>query len=264
MSGFRSVVIALGAVFLASCAVQAPSFDLPTDETGAQETSSITQRIRCELASLVDPILTANSIDIDYLTKADYYFSGLIYLDTTDKGNISPRVTFPDTMKYVFGINADASQQRQDTLSIWVNERLSRLAQDVGNQPRTAKCPDFDGNLSGDLGLARSVKIALATAGLRESTNQDPTSGEFSGSVEFQTRLAITGAGPTWTFRHFTGPGELGGVSRMHTNRLTFGFAAGKGKNPYYNAAQRARILVEQQLQAEAVVQLSGIRGAVR
>ncbi|MFH6786325.1 MULTISPECIES: hypothetical protein [Methylobacterium] len=267
MTRLKGVIAAFLSLDLAGCALTVPSFDIPTDAYGVPLTTSITRRIRCELASLLYEMHDGKTYRTpyhQYLVGNNYQVAMLVYLNVSNKAGVAPEVTFPDTAKYLFGLSGQADLQREDTLSLNLYFSMVDIDFKYSRDPAAFDCPDVDANLSGELGIRRSVAGAIATTGLKRDSTVSPLDGEFSGSIQFVKNLGITGAGPTWTFRHFTGPGAFASASRSNTDKISFGFASGKVLNRGYNAEIRARQLVGEQIQSDTNAQLSGIRNLLR
>jgi hypothetical protein len=54
----------------------------------------------------------------------------------------------------------------------------------------------------------------------------------------------LNSVGPTWSLKHFKGPGSLGGISEVNTDKVVFAFAQSQpadGKKGKSNAVQAAK-----------------------
>lgn len=261
---WKNVAGALSLIPLCSCALVAPSFDIPTDESGIQRTRTIVERIRCELWELVRNDTQPPPPLRESLLRFDYQFAAALYLDVNNKAGLTPLASFPDTAKYVFDIGAQLDQSRQDSVTVNIAFSMREIARDLQDIPRLQKCPPTNTNLSGDLGLKRRAEMAMTTPYNTISNDIAPDKGEFSGTISFISTYAITGAGPTWTFRHFRGLGQFGSASSVYTDRLTYAFASGKNSGRYLSGVPLARRLIVEQNQNDALSQLSALRNTFR
>jgi hypothetical protein len=260
---------------LYGCAQFPPRFDVPTDKRNVPSTASIVERITCELVDMVRDDGPKRSDISPLLIAYDYQVAMLLSLDVNDTGSIAPSFNFPHgTFATNFGLTL--SQSRQDTLSINLTYSMRDLARRYLSEPELRECPSMDTNLAGNLGLRRTVTAALETPGLNTNpANLSPTSGEFSGSVNFVVTKSIDQAGPTWTLENFKGPGNLGSLSSVNTDKLSFAFATGpqmgtkfdpkaKAPLPSERAGRRLDDALQRQLNIDLGTQLSGIRGAIQ
>jgi hypothetical protein len=263
---FISTALVTGAASLGGCASIAPNFDIPTDPRGVPSTASIVQRIRCELIPQPYEHRTA-------LLAYDYEVAMLLSINVTDKGAIEPSLNFP-FKDFSFNVGGNLSQSRGDSLSINLSYSMRDLAHDWVKGYASAQCPSLETNLAGDLGLRRSVSAALETPDLKPGGDVSPTAGEFSGSIEFTVARGVSNLGPTWTLVHFKGPGELASLSRESLNKLSFGFATGKGAGqpfrlrerpqPSVERGRRANDALARQLTNDLGTQLTVIRNLLR
>lgn len=261
---WKNVAYALALVPMGGCALVAPNFDIPTDDAGIQRTRTIVERIRCELWELVRNDIQPAPPLRESLLRFDYQFAASLYLDVNNKAGLNPLASFPDTAKYVFDIGAQIDQSRQDSVTVNVAFSMREIARDLQDIPRLRKCPPTSTNLAGDLGLKRRAEMAMTTPYNTISTDIAPDKGEFSGTISFISTYAITGAGPTWTFRHFKGPGQFASASSVYTDRITYAFASGKNSGKFLSGVPLARRLIIEQNQNDALSQLSGIRNTFR
>jgi len=240
----RSLVVcaalASGATALGGCAIMAPSFEVPTDDRGVPSTASISQRIKCELIDMIRDDVPQPYEHRLALLAYDYEIAMLLSLNVTDKGAIAPSLNFPYS-KVAFNLGGNLSQARGDSLSINLNYSMRELAHNWVKGYASAECPTFDTNLAGDLGLRRSVSAALETPDLKPGVEVSPTSGEFSGSIEFTIAKSLSDVGPTWTLTHFKGPGDMASLSRESVNKLSYGFATGKHAGKPFNMREAPR-----------------------
>lgn len=256
-----SVAIMMG---LCGCSLIAPDFDIPTDDMGIQRTRSIVERIRCELRDFVKADIDRSSPNQSTLIHDDYQFAASIYLDVTNKAGLSPTAGFPDTMKYVFNIGSQLDLSRQDSITINIAISLREIGRSLQYYTPQKECPSVDTHLAGDLGLRRRAEMAMSTGNYQINTELSPSTGEFSGTIIFISTYAITSAGPTWTFRDFTGPGQFASASRVYTDRLTYAFATGTNAGKFVSGVPLARRLILEQNQNDALSQLAGLRNGFR
>jgi hypothetical protein len=231
-------------IVLGGCAGVVPVFDIPRDPSSGNPTvGSIVNRVTCELANLVAP---GAQNEIELLTGQNEV---AVELDLTvnDTGGLAPSVTYTNG-PFMFGAGAKIEQSREQFFSEKLYYSLLDLrdALDDGERAfRTGEakktltdCTDYaDTNLAGDLGIRQSVAMALNSNYL-ETTAKASDQGAFGGYINFLVTKNLNAVGPTWTLTHFTGPGGLGSLSEVNTDKLTFAFAV--SEHPL-NAAQLAK-----------------------
>jgi hypothetical protein len=273
---------------ISGCATVVPKFDVPYYPAGAvggpsapstPSTAAITREIECELYNLVrndvppdqqyplrGPVLTRN-----------FQVAMLLNLDVTDTGGLAPSANFPASTMFAFNAAAELQQAREDSLGIGL---AFSLKDDLFNAPPAKKtdlstCPitSPEGfvatNLAGNLGLKEKVTAALATKDVASSTSTPtPTSGEFSGVINFTLTKNVNAVGPTWMLTHFKGPGNLASLSEVNNDKLNFAFAETKPSSPMpaaktaakKDSQMRAQALLDRQIQIDLTTLLSNIR----
>lgn len=256
---------------IAGCAAIPPNFDVPSDMHGAPSTGTIVQRIKCELIELIRDDVPEPYKHRTVLLALDYEVAMLLSLDVNDTGGLAPSVNLPYS-NFAFNIGANLNQSREDTLNINLSYNMRELARRWDQDRDLSICPAMDTNLAGNLGLKRIVTAAIETPDMVEKAELSATGGEFGGIVNFTLTRNLNSTGPTWTLTHFVGPGNLASLSRVNTDKLSFGFAVGKnaGKpfkshevTPRSSFAGANRVL-QQQLLNNLGTQLSGIRNLPR
>jgi hypothetical protein len=265
------------ALTLIGCATIVPKFDVPYYENGAPSTATITREIECELYNLVrDDVPT----ELQYqhrktLLTHNFQVAMLLNLDVTDTGGVAPSATVPVNSVLSLNAAAELQQAREDSIGLYPKYSL---LEDLYNAPPAKKaylatCPVgapagwVDTNLAGNLGLQEKVTGALLTADSAAFTDAPtPTSGEFTGVINFTLTRNVNAVGPTWTLTHFKGPGNFLSASRVNVDKLSFAFAETKPSSPAKEAkaaAQgRAQVLLDRQFQIDLVTTLSAIRSA--
>ncbi len=226
------VALFLSAASLASCGVKA--FDIP-QEGGAPSVALIVQRVRCELIELIKPGASTRP----ELLGNNYHVGLQLSLTVNSSGELAPSLNFPQTTEYAFNFGVKLSRAQEQNFVVNLYYSMPQLAQDLDRTRVYAKeaghpqsnafeqCPSpFETNLTGNLGIRDSVELAF-TSPDRNGAALQGTGGEFGGYVSFVVTKNINGLGPTWTLTHFKGPGNLGTLSTVNTDRITFGFAPG-------------------------------------
>ncbi|CAN7199068.1 hypothetical protein LJR231_000499 [Phyllobacterium sp. LjRoot231] len=216
----RALAVSI-AGFVAGCGI--PSFDIPIQQ-GAPTVTTIVQRVTCELVDMVrDDGGYENRTTV---LTGDYQVTVQLSLDVTDSGELSPNLNFPSTDTFAFNAGLKLSRSRDQNFT----QNLLFSMQDLHDRWKTNKqfgrCPTANTNLAGDLGIKNTVSLAL-TAPFRDPASKD---GEFGGSVNFVVTRNVNAVGPTWTLKHFEGPGNLGTLSRVNNDKITFAFARVSGK----------------------------------
>jgi hypothetical protein len=243
MLRFKALPFVLCAHSLVGCAGIVPRFDVPTDpQTRSPSVVSIVNRVTCELANLVAP---GAENEAELLT-GQYEVAVQLDLTVNDTGGLAPSLTYASA-PFAFGLGAKFEQSREQYFSQKLYYSLLDLRNELDERERavaagTAKrqltdCSDYiETNLAGDLGIRQAVDMALASNYLKTDAKA-AEQGAFGGSVNFLVTKNLNAVGPTWTLTHFTGPGGLGSVSEVNTDKLTFAFATA---SPPLNAAQLA------------------------
>lgn len=232
---------------LGGCSTIVPSFDLPKDQDGVPTVSSIVDRIECELASmLIDDTYAYRQ----YFSMGDFVAAFQLDLSVTDSGGLAPSFAYLDG-PFSFGAGATLSQSREQNYTQLMFISMRELARDVDANPEIARCSKkYDTNLSGDLGLRTAVDLALSSRYLSNETKLSGTNGVFGGRINFVVTKSLNSVGPTWTLRHFRGPGGLASLSEVNTDKIVFAFARGPNIGKKYTLSS-----TEQAKSAEALIQ---------
>lgn len=246
-------------ILLSNCAAVVPNFDIPSNEYGPT-IKSISRRVTCELAGLIernDGLSSALLID-------DVVVAVQLNLTVNDTGGVSPSLSYING-PFAFGLGGTVSQSREQnfTQKFYYSIRsIKKEADDFKSMGgNLADCWATDTNLAGELGLRRTVELAFTSQHV-DWDKKLADDGVFGGYVNFVVTKSVNG-GPTWTLTSFTGPGSnLGSLSEVNTDKLTFAFARGdKAGKPYGTSGrQKADRLIEQINLNQLTTQLSGIR----
>lgn len=241
-----AVVASVSVVLLGGCS-GVDRFDVPKNPvTGTPTLRSIVRRIKCELA-----VMAAN----DYKYKAfmdagDFVVALQLSLTVNDDGSLAPSFTYTNGLfSFNAGAKLEAQREQNFTEQLIFSIKDIRtemiLAQEasrkLGREVDSFRCPEVDTNLAGELGLVQSAEMAFTSEGLNLTTKLSGTSGAFGGYVNFVITKNLNSVGPTWTLRHFKGPGSLAGISEVNTDKLTFAFAERAATGTLARAAQTAR-----------------------
>ncbi|WP_289016290.1 hypothetical protein [uncultured Methylobacterium sp.] len=214
----------------AACSTIPAHFDVPYSNTGVPLANSVVQRIRCELAELVQdealPLYNRRATLLEY----DYYASMLLSLDANDTGSLTPSLTFPHS-GFSFNVTPSLKLSRQDQINYSLRYSMREIYDQWKQDKRRFACPDPDTNLAGNLGIREKVSSALNLSDLAYTTSAKPSEGVFSGIINFTATKSINQIGPTWTLTHFSGPGAFISASEVNTDKLSFGFAGGTNAN---------------------------------
>lgn len=248
---------------LAGCSTVVPNFDIPIDQSGAPTIRSITNRITCELAGLVD--------DSHYLSSTlladDTQVALQLNLTVNDEGGLSPTTTYISG-PFSFGVSATAQQSREQNFTA----KLFYSLREVREQARSlatqnemlTDCKAPDTNLAGELGLKKAAELAFTTPHLKWDAKLTEE-GVFGGYVSFIVTKNVN-AGPTWVLKSFVGPGNLASLSEINTDKLTFAFARGDKRGTAYRRSSRekAERLIDQININQLTTQLGGVRQVIR
>jgi hypothetical protein len=255
----------------AGCATVPARFDVPYSDSGVPLVNSVVQRIRCELIEMVRDDIKPGYNRGPTLLEYDYQTSMLLSLDANDTGSITPSFNFP-SVGFSFLFVPSLKLSRQDQVNINLKYSMREILDEWREDPRRFACPDPETLLAGDLGIRQKVSAALNVAELAYTTNVQPTSGIFSGVINFTATKSINQAGPTWTLTNFVGPGPFAAVSQVNTDKLAFGFAAGPDAGKPYTRSPRIRAqtfneadrALERALTNDLGTQLNAIRNNLR
>ncbi|MFG1342665.1 hypothetical protein [Xanthobacter autotrophicus] len=246
-------ILAFYCISLSGCGVGA--FDIPRED-GAPSVALIVQRVRCELVELIKP----DAHTREELIGKNYHVGIQLSLTINSSGDLAPSFNFPQTNTYLFNFGLKLSRAQEQNFVVNLYYSMPQLAQDLDRSRIFAKeaghpesnafeqCPSpLASNLTGNLGIKESVDLAF-TSPDRNGASLNGTNGEFGGYISFVVTKNVNSAGPTWTLTHFKGPGNLGSLSAVNTDKITFGFASGgpDAKRASYIASQRVKDLLFQ------------------
>jgi hypothetical protein len=212
-----------------ACAV--PFYDVPYDSSGHPTAQTIVERLQCELRDMVQdeqPDGDAKFIRL-FLLNGDYDVEVALSLDVTNSGGLAPSVTYTNPItaatSFAFSGGATLSESRDHTFTENIQFSLRAIYQawHKGNAP--FDCPQADTNLAGTLGIKDFASLASLTQGL--DTSNAGGKGVFGGTIQFLVTKNFNAVGPTWTLTHFKGPGTLGSLSQVNTDKVTLAFAQG-------------------------------------
>jgi hypothetical protein len=200
------------------------NFDVPKDPEGSPSVKTIIAEVSCELADIIrDPYYRSQMVDGDFVIAIQ------LNLTVNDDGSLAPSFTYTNGL-FSFGAGGKLDIQREqnftELLFYSVKDIIQTMKDDAKRGTDTFACPtQHDTWLAGDLGLKDSVRIALNSPFLATNTKLSGASGAFGGYVNFVVTANLNGVGPTWTLKHFKGPGGFAGVSQTNNDKLTFAFA---------------------------------------
>jgi hypothetical protein len=220
------------------CAV--PHFDVPVDTAGQPTVATIVQRIQCELRDIVrdDPPNTGDAFHRNFLMDGDYDVAVSLSLEVNDTGGLAPTLSYMHPLSkvasFMFGGTATLSESRDHNFTENVQLSVRRIYTEWKKGINRHDCPPADTNLAGTLGIKEFVAMAALTPQLAEDrppptpTDKNPApKTAFGGSIQFLVTKSVTALGPTWSLVHFKGPGGLGSLSEVNTDKITLAFARG-------------------------------------
>jgi hypothetical protein len=248
---------------LTGCASIVPSFDIPVDQSGAPTVQSIVRRVTCELAGLLDDNYGLRGA----LLISDIQVALQLNLTVNDTGGLAPSFAFPD-IPVSFGLGGTLSRSREQnyTEKLYYSLRDLQLEKDLARKAGVdlAVCAPTDTNLSGNLGLKRTVELAFTSPHL--DWTQKLSDGAFGGYVTFVVTKNVN-AGPTWTLDHFIGPGSnTFNFSEVNTDKLTFAFARGDKVGTPFRLSGRSKAdqLIDQININQLTTQLGNLHQVLR
>ncbi|MFD6319847.1 hypothetical protein [Methylorubrum thiocyanatum] len=219
----------------------------------------------------------ATEQNFDILTQNDYQVAMQLSLSVTDGGGLAPSFTFIESPSFSFGGSFNINQSREQNYFQNLTFSMRKLDQQYKRQSKNNEnyekdyCALRDTNLAGRLGLRDAFEVGMsAGSGLKtERVTLSDTSGSFGGRITFTVEKSLSMVGPTWTLRHFRGPGGLAGVSEMNTDKITFAFAKGEGAPNFYPGTgpvgiAKAQDLLQQINIDQLSTQLGNINRALR
>ncbi len=261
MSRALHVVPLLAGLSLPGCASSVPSFDIPQDSNGPT-VRSIVDRVTCELAGA----LAASEANRAILLRNDVAVVVQLSLTVNDTGGLAPTLSYIRSPKFMFNVGANLNQSREQNYTQKLYYSMRELAEEMKlleGRRDLAICPKTDTNLAGELGLRRAIELAKTSSPhLNWDAPSSGTDGAFGGYVTFVVTKNLNMTGPTWALKHFKGPGGLGSLSEVNTDKITFAFARGKGAGSS-SGKQQADLLVEQITLNQLSSQLSGVRNSM-
>jgi len=158
------------------------------------------------------------------LLTGQYEVAAQLDLTVNDTGGLAPSVSFING-PFTFDIGAKLEQSREQNFSQKLYYSLLDLREEVDADTSITNCArNIDTNLAGDLGIRQVVDMALNSNYLNVKAKASEN-GAFGGYVTFVVTKNLNGVGPTWMLTHFKGPGGLGSLSEVNTDKLTFAFA---------------------------------------
>ena len=218
---------------LGGCAPNYVALDVPKADTPLgprPRTDTITHRIRCELARLVDP--NVNPYTANEYTQ--YLVDVQLTLDVTDDGSLAPTFAYTNGL-FSLGGGAKLDYSRDSSFTADLLYSLGAIARETaieraGNNgvlPADSDyaCPAvWQTNLDGELGLTTAGLMGLRTNDVNTGDSLGKTAA-FGGQIQFIVTKNLNGVGPTWTLKSFKGPGGLAGISEVNTDKIVFAFA---------------------------------------
>jgi hypothetical protein len=241
-NAYFCVAILVCSLTISGCAI--PHYDVPYTPLGHPSVKTIIDRIQCEIRDLVRTDIT-NPTDPSklygaFLRNWDMDVLIAMSIDVNDTGGLTPSLSYMQPLaSFTFSGNGTLSESREHTFTenlqysvrqIYIDWYAYNLAEQAGLDPITLgltahKCPTTaDTNLSGTLGIVDFVAMAAPSEGLDTTTAPDKV---FGGTIQFLVTKNVNAVGPTWTLVHFKGPGGLGGLSQVNTDKITLSFAQG-------------------------------------
>jgi hypothetical protein len=202
-----------------------PQFSV-TSFAGRPSVLSIVNEIKCELSDIVsgqDELTKKPYAFAGELLRANYGFAAELDLEIEDSGALAPSFTFSPTTEFAIDAGLKYSRARTTTFTTEIVLDLN----DIKNAP--PDCPlrqvgKYQNNLDYDLGLRNIVRLGMSNSNPQKDEDA-AKGGEFGGSVSFVVVQGFDATGPTWTLKHFEGPGKLASYTRQKTDKVTFGFA---------------------------------------
>jgi hypothetical protein len=209
-----------------------PQYDIPYSSVGQPTVRTIVSRIQCELRDLVrddrpdDPTTWHRR----FLLTRDYQVEAALSLEVNNTGGLAPSLSYMHPLtaatSFAFGGGATLSESRDHNFTENLQFSLRNIYTDWKTGADPHDCPSPDTELAGTLGIVDFVAMAEGSEGLDESITLT-AKGVFGGYMQFLITKNINAFGPTWTLTNFKGPGGLGSVSQVDTDKITFAFAQG-------------------------------------
>jgi hypothetical protein len=200
-----------------------PAFDTPGDITVAQ----IVDHVVCEARQA----WASHSPDPNHFKN--WVAVANLYLQVDDSGSIAPTLTYINPLAMMTSFMFGGTATLQDTRQRIYTQNLTVQLVPVPNDPTAARCEkpqekEFNPyNLTGDIGIQEVVDKAFTTmsSDSKMTPGSPQTSTAFGESLQFVLVKSLTAVGPTWTLKHFKGPGGFLNTSRTDTHKLIISFA---------------------------------------
>ncbi|WP_145987221.1 MULTISPECIES: hypothetical protein [Bradyrhizobium] len=218
---------ALCASFLSGCAV--PIYDVPYDSAGQPTVKSIVDRIQCEIKEMVrDDSDDVAAFHGRFLLNGDYDAEISLSVEVNDTGGLAPNMSYlhPPT-SFTFNVSGTLSGSRDHTFTENIQLSTREIYREWKSGTNLHECPPADTNLSGRLGLSDFVAMAALTPRRDDTITLATPGGVFGGTITFVITKNLSAIGPTWQLVNFTGPGALGSLSQVNTDKITVAFARG-------------------------------------
>jgi hypothetical protein len=165
-----------------------------------------------------------------FLLNGDYDVEVALSLEVNETGGLAPSLTYVNPLagatSFMFGGTATLSEARDHNFTENIQLSVRNIYTEWKNNKNAHDCPAGDTNLSGDLGIREYVAMAALTPDL-DAKQTISGKGVFGGSMQFLVTKGVSALGPTWSLVHFKGPGGLGSLSRVNTDKITLAFAQG-------------------------------------
>ncbi|WP_426436020.1 hypothetical protein [Bradyrhizobium genosp. P] len=217
---------------------------MPYTNVGHPTVKTIVERIECELKDLVRSDIADRSapskIYGGFLLNQDFDVLISMSIDVTNSGGLTPTLSYmnPPT-SFTFSGSGTLSESRDHTFTenlqfsvrqIYIDWYSYQLPAKAGLDPTSLgltahECPEANTNLAGTLGIVDFVAMAARSDGLDLQKSSDD--GVFGGTIQFIVTKSLSAVGPTWALVNFNGPGGLGGLSQVNTDKITLAFARG-------------------------------------
>jgi hypothetical protein len=179
-----------------------------------------------------------------FLLNGDYDVEIVMSVEVNDTGGLAPTVSYLNpisaTANFMFGASGTLSESRDHNFTENIQLSVRKIYADWKTNANPHDCPEPNTNLAGTLGLKDFVAMAALTPDLDEKQTLSGT-GVFGGSIQFLVTKNLSAVGPTFTLVHFTGPGPLGSLSEVNTDKLTIAFAQGPNVGKPMRPAAMAR-----------------------
>jgi len=157
------------------------------------------------------------------LLQGNYRMAGILTLGGKRSGGLTPDLGFPDTITagtFDVDVTPNISRSVERSTVTYLNYDLQRIYDRTNESDANFSCPKATSNLAGSLGIADLVATSMP---LPIDQNAGPPGGQFGGTITFTTTAGLSG-GPTWTLKHFIGPGSFATASNEFTDKLTLAF----------------------------------------